>query len=118
MKAVVIDDHPKSLKQVIGALRSFPWEMDVTGFEDGKQALQFMKQQPVSLAVMETNIGGTDGVELARQIRDLQPAIYIVFVTDNPSRALDAFKVRADGYLLKPADAPALRGAIMVGDIA
>ncbi len=118
MRAVVIDDHPQSLKQIIEALKELPWNIEIAGFPDGKGALNYLSEQTVSLVVMETTIDGMDGVEIARRIKLIQPNVYLVFATENPGRALDAFRVRADGYLMKPLDKRALRGAILTESIA
>lgn len=118
MRAVVIDDHPDALRQIIRALQSFPWDMEVSGFGDFKRAMQYVRERRVSLVVMETTLSGADGIEIARQIKQACPSAYLVFMTDTPNRALDAFRVRADGYLLKPVNENELRRVILRESIA
>ncbi|RGY95595.1 response regulator [Clostridium sp. AM58-1XD] len=43
-----------------------------------------------------------DGMELARKIRALDQTCIIIFSTTSPDFAIEGYKVRAAGYLLKP----------------
>lgn len=54
------------------------------------------------LVVLETAVAGEDGVETAKQLRKLGCMADIVFCTEDPSRALDAYAAYPSGYILKP----------------
>ena len=43
------------------------------------------------------------GLELALELKRLQPGVHIIFVTGFSQYAVDAFAMHASGYLLKPA---------------
>ena len=45
---------------------------------------------------------GTNGIETARQLRQADPNLLIVFVTSSPEYVWDAFPVHPFDYLLKP----------------
>lgn len=45
---------------------------------------------------------GTNGIETARQLREKDPRLLIVFVTSSPEYVWDAFPVHPFDYLLKP----------------
>lgn len=54
------------------------------------------------LLVLETEVQGEDGVETAKQLRKMGCMADIVFCTEDPSRALDAYAAYPIGYILKP----------------
>lgn len=47
-------------------------------------------------------MAGTNGIETARQLREKDPRLLIVFVTSSPEYVWDAFPVHPFDYLLKP----------------
>lgn len=51
---------------------------------------------------MDTDLDGSDGIEIAREIRRANKLVSIVFATRSTDRALDAFSVYAAQYLIKP----------------
>ena len=42
------------------------------------------------------------GIETARQIREFDKLVILVFITTSRDYAIDSYQVRAGGYLLKP----------------
>ncbi len=50
-----------------------------------------------------------DGIELARFIREKDRAAAIIYLTSHDGRSLDAFRVRASQYLIKPVSLDTLR---------
>lgn len=63
----------------------------------------------VDVAFLDIEMGGMNGLELAVRIKQLQPDAHIVFVTGYERYAVDAFRMHATGYLLKPVDEQSLR---------
>lgn len=51
---------------------------------------------------MDIQIGSLNGLELARQLKLINPEITLVFCTAFSEYAIDAFGIFAKGYLLKP----------------
>ncbi|WP_312279830.1 hypothetical protein [Oscillibacter sp.] len=50
--------------------------------------------------LLKIEMGSTNGLVLAKQ---LKPDLHIIFVTSYAQYAVDAFKLHATGYLMKPA---------------
>lgn len=67
-----------------------------------KDAVKWMEEHPVDVAFLDTEIGGVHGTELARQLKEIDENVRIVFVTAHTQYALEAFGVDAIGYVLKP----------------
>ncbi|MCC5880652.1 MAG: two-component system response regulator ArcA [Idiomarina sp.] len=70
---------------------------------DGKQMEHIMAQQPVDLIIMDVNLPGQSGLELAESLRE-QKNIGLVFLTgrDSDEDRLLALELGADDYLIKP----------------
>ena len=81
---------------------------EVTGFTRPREALQWVSEHPVDLALLDVEMPGMTGIELAAAIKERQPDVAVIFVTAYPNYAVSAFQVRASGYLLKPVTAEAL----------
>lgn len=57
----------------------------------------------MDIAFLDINMPKINGIELAKKVREIRPHIKIIFVTAYSEYLLDAFKMHADGYLMKPA---------------
>lgn len=76
----------------------------VMGFDDGKQALEYVSSSEESLpyAFLDIRLRGMLGIELAKEIKEIRSETRIIFCSAYTEYALDAFSVHAVGYLLKP----------------
>jgi two-component system LytT family response regulator/two-component system response regulator LytT len=70
--------------------------------EDGIQALELIKEKSPDLVFLDIQMGGKTGLEVAKELMDLELEPIIVFITAYDEYALDAFTVNAVDYLLKP----------------
>ena len=85
---------------------------EVAGFTHPREALEWVSAHPVDLALLDVEMPGMTGIELAAAIKERQPGTAIIFVTAYPKYAVDAFAVRASGYLLKPVTREALEADV------
>lgn len=70
-------------------------------FSRGEDLLAKMPEQ-LDILLLDIDLGTENGVEIARQIRQTNEDVNIVFITNLPQYAVQGYKVRAFGYLLKP----------------
>lgn len=54
------------------------------------------------LVLLDIDMGETNGIELGEQIKALYPDAVVIYITAHEKYALEAFRVRAFHYLLKP----------------
>ena len=103
MNCIVIDDESLSLQFMTRALGAYAQITSLHAFENAAQALTFARGNPVDIAFLDIEMAELNGIELGRQLRGLHPDLYLVFVTAHAQYAVDAFGIRGNGYLLKPA---------------
>lgn len=71
-------------------------------FERGETFLQAASQQPFAVVFLDIFMGGTNGVEIAKQLREFDKDCMIAFSATSTDYALEGFRVRATQYLVKP----------------
>ena len=107
MLIYVIDDEPFALKASEQVVRRAVPDADLMTFESGDDALEHMrktKQYPDTV-FSDIEMPGINGLEFAVRLKQLSPRTRIVFVTAYSEYALEAFRVHANGYILKPMNA-------------
>lgn len=87
------------------------WGYRVREADDGLKALEFVRETPVDLVVMDMRMPRMDGIESTRLIHGHNPAIPIVVLTAYSSipSAVEALKSGAFDYLTKPVDFDAFK---------
>lgn len=103
MNIIVVDDEPLALRGIARLVREAGEAGEVQEFSLPRTALAFAREHRVDVAFLDIEMPGMSGIELAKALKDRNPDTHIVFVTSYEQYALDAFAVRATGYLLKPA---------------
>jgi two-component system LytT family response regulator len=78
------------------------------------EAMRVMASRPVDIALLDIQMPGISGLAFSGQLKDGGHGPVIVFVTAHKRFALDAFKVQAADYLLKPFDRERLEEALGV----
>jgi two-component system LytT family response regulator/two-component system response regulator LytT len=102
---VVVDDEQLACDELAYLLKDFP-EIDViaTG-SNGLQAVDLIQKLEPELVFLDVQMPGLDGTGVVRRLRekDLDPP-HFIFVTAHDHYAVEAFRLEATDYLLKPVD--------------
>lgn len=112
MRILAVDDEKISLEALVDAINEALPNEEVVSFRDAKEALKYVKNNKCDVAFLDIKMRGITGIELANLINEIKPNMNIVFVTGYSDYSLDAFKVSASDYLLKPVDADQVRNAM------
>lgn len=74
--------------------------------ENGREALEIYERERIQIAILDIEMPGINGIEVAQRIREKDRKCCIIFLTafDEFSYAKKAITVRALDYLLKPYD--------------
>ncbi len=102
MRVICIDDERLIMEDTVAICRELPEISEVTGFVSAKQALDWLKDHSVDIAFLDIDMPEINGLALAAKIKALSPQTAIIFVTGYSEYAIDAFRLKATGYLLKP----------------
>lgn len=103
MRVLCVDDNRTDLEHAASLCGGLPYVDAVTCFSDSREALEWIQSNNVDVALLDVGMPTMDGMELAKKLRECRPNIELVFVTGHAERAVDAFALRASGYLIKPA---------------
>lgn len=102
MTIICVDDESLVLGLTVSLCRELPQVTQVLGFERPSAALDWLKQNQAGIALLDINMPEMDGLTLAARIKEYSPDTEIIFLTGYAQYAVDAFALRASGYLLKP----------------
>ena len=111
MKILIVDDHAvirTGLKQLCADRDATILEAD-----NGKAALALAAAERPGLIVLDLNLPGVSGLELLRQLLEIDPAarILVFSMHGEPVYAQRALKIGAKGYVSKNASPEELRTA-------
>lgn len=100
--ALIVDHDPSALKLLSASLSDAAWTTVCATC--GRDALREVSQAPFSVIVAEVRLPDLNGFDLISSVRNQQPQIGAVFVTEHPNMhdALRAGRIGALGYLTKP----------------
>ncbi|MBB6634842.1 response regulator [Cohnella thailandensis] len=104
IRVIAVDDELPALNR-LGKLLQTMEGVQVAGlFDSPKSLLEYAltHSEPVELALLDMEMPGLHGLELARRLQAVRPEIHIAFLTAYEEYAREAFDVEALDYLLKP----------------
>ena len=101
--AIVEDQEPEARRLELLLRRAFQGDEPIcTRFSSGDDLLARFTTGAYEVVFLDICMAGTNGIETARQLREKDPRLLIVFVTSSPEYVWDAFPVHPFDYLLKP----------------
>ena len=99
---ILVDDERPILSGELRVLSETLTGTEIIGFTRPSEALEFARDNPVSLAFVDIELGKTNGFELCRQLTQINPSTNVVFLTAWPDYSLKAWHSDACGFLVKP----------------
>jgi len=108
LRAVVVDDEQLAREELCFLLARAGGIEIVGQAANGVDGLRLVGEQQPDLLLLDVQMPGLNGFEVAHRLLDAALLPHLVFVTAYDQYALDAFKVHAVDYLLKPVDAERL----------
>ena len=89
-------------------------EIELTTATSGEEGLRLIPRLKPDLVIMDVRMGGMTGLETLRQIRQTSAKLPVIMMTayGTTQTAIEAMKLGAYDYLLKPFDVPKLKQII------
>ena len=104
MKTILVDDMLLDLQLFELKCADMP-DFEIVGkFTEPQKAIAYASGNVVDFALLDIDMPGMNGMELAQQLRQIRGDIIIVFATAHPKFAVDALKMKADYVIFKPFD--------------
>ncbi len=103
IRVLIVDDHP-SVRQGLHTLLSVYPDIQVVGeAEDGMTALRAVEEYAPDVILLDIQLPGPNGVDIALQLSQKSPQTKIIILTafDNDEYLIGALGAGAHAYLLK-----------------
>ena len=86
-------------------------EVELTTASSGEEGLKLIPKIKPDLVLMDIRMGGMNGLETLRRIREIDSKLLVILMTayGTTQTAIEAMKLGAYDYLLKPFDIPKLK---------
>ena len=111
MKILAVDDEILALEDFEDTCREAGITDEIVKINNPLDALSYAAVNKVDIAFLDVEMPVIKGIDLARRIKALNRNVRIIFATGYGEYALEAFKVDAVDYVMKPYDAAAIKKA-------
>ncbi|HVV01243.1 MAG TPA: sigma-54 dependent transcriptional regulator [Verrucomicrobiae bacterium] len=89
-------------------------EIELITASSGEEALELIPREKPDLVLMDIRMSGISGLETLRRIREMDSRLLVILMTayGTTQTAIEAMKLGAYDYLLKPFDVPRLKDLV------
>ena len=115
MKVFIADDEAPARERLKELLGDIAEEMPTTVVGEARNGLETLERLPqtgAEMLLLDIQMPGLGGLEVARHLAGLPNPPTVVFVTAHDRHAVEAFELNALDYLLKPVRAERLAAAL------
>jgi two-component system LytT family response regulator/two-component system response regulator LytT len=104
LSAIVVDDEQLARDELIFLLKDFPEVEIVATGSNGLEAMDLIERLEPDLVFLDVQMPGLDGIGVLRRLRERKDGYlpHIVFSTAFDQYAVEAFRLEALDYVLKP----------------
>src|SRR5208283_4030059 len=113
ISAVLVDDEKLASEELSYQLKEFPDIEIVATASNGLEALKLIEDLEPDLVFLDVQMPGMDGMSVIRKLREKNiPLPHFVMATAYDQYAVEAFRLEALDYLLKPVERDRLAVAV------
>lgn len=123
MIVLAIDDEKLALANLVDELKKVFFDHQICDFLSPSKALAFIEEmknnnQTVDYIFTDINMPIINGIDMAKIVKNIFPKVKIFFCTAYSEYSLEAWSMKAKGYILKPISAAKIEEVLqeMVGD--
>lgn len=111
-RLLIVDDEAMARERLKGLIEELALPCTITEASNGMEAWNLLQKQDMDVVLLDIQMPGMDGMELARHLLHLHHRPALIFITAFDQHAIEAFEVHALDYLLKPIRLERLRQAL------
>ena len=112
LRAIIVDDEAPARSELKFLLDELGSVDVVAEAASVREAIEKLKEYQCDVMFLDINMPEANGLQLANALQHLRYPPAVVFVTAYSEFALDAFKVNAIDYLVKPVESDRLAQAV------
>lgn len=112
MRILIVDDEHLARDRLKRMLEEQSEHSVIGEAQNGQDALEKIESLHPDLVLLDIRMPGIDGLEVARHLIGIDEPPAVIFTTAYDEYALEAFKVNAVDYLLKPIRPEKLKEAV------
>ena len=110
MNILIVDDEVSALRDLARTIEKTVQDAEIKKADRALDALSLCREQEFDVVFLDIRMPGKDGLELAKEIKQVRPLINIIMVTAYQQYLYDAVKLYVSDYILKPARAERMTG--------
>jgi two-component system LytT family response regulator len=111
LRAILIDDEPECLRSLSLDLQQHCPDVEILAqLDNGKEAIKAIHAQEPDVVFLDIDMPYINGFDLLEMVPNVN--FEVIFTTAYDQYALQAFRISAVDYLLKPIDTSLLREAV------
>ena len=114
IRILVVDDEQGPRESMRMILKD---EYEVYTASEGEEALKKLMEKEIDIVAMDIKMPKTNGLELLQNIKKSVPDVEVFLITGFPSvsTAVEAIKIGAYDYVIKPFDCDAVQAVVRRG---
>jgi len=101
---LIADDEEHVRLEIEHLIKDIPWIKKIYFADNGIEALSIIADKKPKVVFLDIDMPGIDGIKLGQVTLQMNTPPYIIYITAYDQYAIEAFKVNAVAYLLKPID--------------
>lgn len=109
MKILAVDDEYFALELMRRSLEEVAINSEIYLCKDASGALEVARKNVIDVAFLDIHLPEMNGIELASELKKLNPKINVVFATGFSEYMKAGIDLRMSGYLLKPVTPEAVK---------
>ncbi len=108
-KILIVDDDASIRRSLSRLLES--WQYTLSQASDGESGLALLQKESPDLVIMDIKMPKSSGLDILQEIKKFDAKVPVIIMTAHgtTSNAIEAIKLGAYDYILKPFDIPALQ---------
>lgn len=99
---IMVDDNSIILTGGLTIIEEAIPNASVTGFTRPSEAVAYAIENRVALAFLDIEMGTVSGMDVCRELLEINPHTNVVYLTAYVGYAFDAWSTGASGFMLKP----------------